>query len=256
MFIKITNTCHLQLYSIYYMNFRILIILFFAAATIFVSCKKNNDLVTPLDINPPEVNTINATADTINIYQGGVRQNYASDIYPGGATAYIPFTNGTQNISIKRSGTAPVLFSQTFSLASRQFYSIFVTGTSSGDMFLTTDAIDTAETIADTTVNLGLVRFVNASQNSGALNVTVNTASANFNNVNYASATPFVPFNATVPEEVKVFLPNSTTPKIDSTFTFQVGLIYTLYTKGSLTGTGNHAFSISLAIDPYIETNQ
>ncbi|WP_461453319.1 DUF4397 domain-containing protein [Mucilaginibacter sp.] len=244
------------------MNFRIFTILFFAAATGFISCtNKNFDLVTPLDINPPEVNTINATADTINIYQNGVRQNYTSSIYPGGATAYIAFTNGTQNFSIKKSGTAPVLFSEQFIISSRQFYSFFVTGTSSGDMFKTIDAIDTAESVisdsaAHNNYNVAMVRFVNASANSGALSVNVNTATATFSNINYAGSTPFVPFNASVPEHVQVFLANSTTPKIDSVFTFQTGIIYTLYTRGSLTGTGNQAFSISLATDPYIPPNQ
>ena len=240
------------------MNFRILTILLVAVTTVLLSCnKKNNDLVAPLDINPPLVNTINATTDTINIYQNGIRQNNLSSIYPGGATSYLAFINGTQTFSIKRTNSTNVLLSQPYTIHSTQFYSIFVAGTSSGDMFLTTDAIDTAESVVDTTETLGMVRFVNASINSGALNVTVGTGdTVNIHNINYGTATAFMPFNASHTQEVKVFLGNSSTPKIDSVFTFQVGSIYTLYTRGSLTGTGNNAFAISLAVNPFIQQNQ
>jgi len=243
------------------MNFRILILLFFAVITSIYACKKvtYDDTVAPIDINPPHVNTINATADTINIYQNGIRQNNLSAIYPGGATSYLYFINGVQNFSVKRTNTTNVLVSQTYAIHSNLYYSIFVTGTSSGNIFQTSDAIDAAQAVidSDATETIGVVRFVNASINSGALNVTVGAGdTVNVHNIAYGTATAFMPFDAAHTEEVKVFVANSTLPAIDSVFTFQPSTIYTLYTRGSLTGTGNNAFAISLAVDPYIQPNQ
>jgi hypothetical protein len=243
------------------MNFRIFTIVIFAVIISVYGCNKVKyaDTVAPLDINPPLVNTINATADTLNIYQNGIRQNNASNIYPDGATSYLYFINGTQSLSVKRAGTATTLFDKTFTISSGQFYSIFVTGTSSGDMFQTVDMIDTAETFLanDTTYTEGMVRFVNASINSGPLSVTVGAGdTVNIKNINYAGYTPFMPFDASHSQIVKVFVANNTTPTIIDTLTFETGLIYTLYTSGSLTGTGKQAFGLNLAVNPYIQSNQ
>jgi len=240
------------------MNFRILTIVFFAVTLSVYGCNKAKyaDTVAPSDDNPPLVNTIDATADTINIYQSGIRQNSASNIYPGGSTSYLYFLRGTQNISVKKAGSSAVLFSNTFPIDSSQYYSLFVTGTVTGDMFITNDAIDTAQSVLenDETSTLAMVRFVNASPQSGALAMTIDAGdTVNFKNINYTGATAFVPLNATVTEFVKVFTAsNNTTPAVIDTLTLQPDYIYTLYTRGSLTGTGKNALNISVAVDPYI----
>lgn len=241
------------------MNFRRLILLFFAIITGLYSCKPNgNDNVSPSDKNPPRVATVNATPDTLNVYQNNSRQNNASAIYPGGATTYLYFLRGAQNYQFKRSGTTSTLFSVPETLDSAQYYSFFVTGTTADKFFVTTDQLTVAyDTLTnDNTFTRSMIRFVNASFDAGALNVTVGTGdTVNVTNVSYGTATPFLKFNASHKQEVKVYLSNSSIAKIDTTITFQTGVIYTLFAKGSLTGTGTSAFGIGLVSNQYIFLN-
>jgi hypothetical protein len=239
------------------MNFRIPILLI-AVVTGFTSCKEK-DIVPPLDKNPPEVITVNTTTDTINIYQNNIRQNNTSSIYPNGATGYLPFLRGTQNFQIRRTGTTDVLFTKAVTIDSATNYTFFVAGTTADKFFTTTDPIaaayDTVEN--DSTFTRSVIRIVNASYNSGPLNITLGTGSSvNVKSLAFGTATPFMKFNASTSQEVKIYLSNSSTTQIDTTIAFQTGLIYTLYTKGSPTGAGNAAFDIGLTTNQYIPLNQ
>ncbi|WP_158989041.1 DUF4397 domain-containing protein [Mucilaginibacter sp. L196] len=237
------------------MNFRIPILLI-AVITGFTSCKEK-DIVPPLDKNPPEVITVNTTTDTINIYQNNIRQNNTSSIYPNGATGYLPFLRGTQNFQIRRTGTTDVLFTKAVTIDSATNYTFFVAGTTADKFFTTIDPIavayDTVEN--DNTFTRSVIRIVNASYNSGPLNVTVGTADT-VKSLAFGTATPFMKFNASTSQDIKIYLANSSTVQLDTTIAFQTGLIYTLYTKGSPTGAGNAAFSIGLTTNQYIPLNQ
>jgi hypothetical protein len=235
------------------MNFRIPILLI-AVITGFASCK-GKDTVAPFDKNPPKVITVNATADTINIYQNNVRQNNTSSIYPGGATSYLPFLRGTQNYQIRRTGTTDVLFTKAVTIDSATNYTFFVAGTTADKFFTIIDPIAAAfDTVAnDNTFTRSVIRIVNASYDAGPVNVTVGTADT-VKSLAFGTATPFVKFNASTSQIIKIYLPNSNITQID-TLTFQTGLIYTLYTKGSPTRTGNAAFGIGLTTNQYIPLN-
>jgi hypothetical protein len=238
------------------MNFRIPILLI-AVITGFASCK-GKDTVPPLDKNPPEVVTVNTTTDTINIYQNNIRQNNTSSIYPGGATTYLPFLRGTQNYQFRRTGTTDVLFTKAVTIDSATNYTFFVAGTTADKFFTTIDKLTAAyDTVAnDNTFTISAIRIVNASYDSGPLNVTFGTGdTVNVKNLAFGTATPFMKFNASRNQEVKVYLSNSSKAQLDTTIAFQTGLIYTLYTKGSPTGTGNSAFSIGLTTNQYIPLN-
>jgi hypothetical protein len=232
-------------------------LLLFVAMVFFASCK-GKDTVPPSDKNPPEVITINATADTINIYQNNVRQNNTSSIYPSGATVYLPFLRGTQNFQIRRTGTTDVLFTKAVTIDSATSYTFFVAGTTADKFFTTIDKLQAAyDTVAnDNTFTSSAIRVVNASYNSGAINVTVGTGdTVNVKSLAFGTATPFIKFNASHSQEVKIFLSNSSTAQLDTIMAFQTGLIYTLYTKGAPTGTGNAAFNIGLTTNQYIPLN-
>jgi len=240
------------------MNFRIPILLI-AVITGFAACKEK-DIVPPNDKNPPEVIVVNTTADTINIYQNNIRQNNTSSIYSGGATGYLPFLRGTQNFQIRRTGTTDVLFTKAVTIDSATNYTFFVAGTTADKFFTTIDpiavAFDTVEN--DPTDTRSVIRFVNASYNSGSLNVTVSTADTvniNIKSLAFGTATPFMKFNASQNQEVKIYLPNISKAQLDTTILFQTGSVYTLYTKGSATGTGNAAFGIGLTTNQYIPLN-
>jgi plastocyanin len=229
------------------MNVRIFALLFFAVLTGLVSCKdKDLPQATPLQAY---LNVVNATPDTIKYYINGTRQNNTSNLFVGGQTGYLYVPSGTQNYKFSDAvGKFPVLFATTYSLADSTYYSLFVAGTTPDKAFVIADPLSLADTIlvhgiADTSA---VIRFVNASPDSGPLNVTVGAGdTVNFTNQAFGTHTNFTLFNAGA-KEVKVFQTGSGTPKIDTTITFQPGNIYTLFTKGSVTGKGTATFSVTL----------
>jgi hypothetical protein len=230
------------------MNFKALTLLFVVVVTGLLSCKNEKDLapVTPILTN---LTVVNATADTINYYLNGTRQNNTSDLYPGGSTGYLDVYSGLQNYQFKKTGSAVALFSVPYTLDTSKYYSIFVAGTTANKTFKTVDALDSAQAIlvTDTTFQKSMIRYVNASPDAGQVTVTVGTGdTVNLTNKSFMYVSQFMPFNASHVQHVKVYLPGISTAKIDTPITFQTGAIYTLFTKGLVTGQGGSAFSISL----------
>jgi len=241
--------------AITYMNFRIPI-LFIAVITVLSACK-GKDTVAPIDKNPPQVTTINTTADTINIYQNNVRQNNTSSIYPGGATTYLPFLRGTQNYQVRRTGTTDVLFTKAVTIDSATNYTFFVAGTTADKFFTIIDPIlVAADTIStDNTFTRSVIRVVNASYDSGPINVTVGTGdTVNVKGLAFGKATLFMKFNASHNQEVIITSATSNAVLYDVKTTFQTGVIYTLYTKGSPLSLDN-PFGIGLTTNQYIPLN-
>jgi len=221
----------------------------------FSACK-GKDIVAPFDANPPQVITVNTTTDTINIYQNNVRQNNTSSIYPGGATAYLPFLRGTQDFQIRRTGTTDVLFTKAISIDTTAYYTFFVAGTTADKFFMTTDNLAAIyNTIANGGFNNSAIRFVNASYNSGPLNVSVSTDDTlNVTSLKFGNTTPFVKFNPTRAQDVKIYLSSNTAkPLLDTTIQFLTGVIYTIYTKGTpATGTSLSTFDIGITTNQYL----
>lgn len=230
------------------MNFKALTLLFFVVVTGLLSCKNDKDIapVTPLLTN---LTVVNATADTINYYLNGTRQNNTSDLYPAGSTGYLTVFSGLQNYQFKKTGSSVVLFSVPYALDTGKYYSIFVAGTTASKTFKTVDALDSAQTILyyDTTDTKSMIRYVNASPDAGQLTVTVGTGdTVNLTNKPFMYVSPFMQFNASHAQVVKVYLSGNSTAKLDTTITFQTGAMYTLFTKGLIAGKGNSVFSIGL----------
>lgn len=222
--------------------------MFFVVVTGLFSCK-DKDL--PPVVNPTTpLTVVNATGDTINYYLNGTRQNNLSNLFPGGSTGYLNISTGTQNYQFKKAGSANVLFSAPFTLDTANYYSMFVGGESADKAFLTVDSLTDAATIlsADTTFTIAMLRFVNASPDAGAVDVTFSksdTLQATITNKNFKYAGPFSRLKIAA-NHVRVYLTGTATPKIDTTLTFLQGNIYTLFTKGSVNAKGTSAFSISL----------
>src|ERR1700759_3159597 len=85
------------------------ILLFFAVVLLAESCK-NNDEVFPT-VHYCALNIVNASADTLNFYLNGTRQNNSSSIFPVGQSYYLPIPSGSENLQFKKAGTSGILFS-------------------------------------------------------------------------------------------------------------------------------------------------
>jgi hypothetical protein len=222
------------------MNHRLFILCFLLALTVLAACKKNYDVAnTPVD--PPYLNVVNATADTLDYFINGTRQNNQADITPGGATYYLSVLFGAGNYSFKKAGSSVTLFSTSYTLDTAANYTLFVCGETVGDAFIQQDNITqlTNNSYSDSSA----VRFVNASPKAGTINFAVSVGTlATINTCAFKYTSNFMPIKDTV-NEIKV-TSSTGAQLLDTTFTFISGESYTVFTKGMPGGKGNSAFSM------------
>jgi len=226
------------------MNNRYLILLFVVAG--FTSCKDNDNVFkTVLYAN---VNVINASANTLNFYLNGTRQNISSSLAPGSSSGYLSVPSGSENYQFKKAVTAAtaatstVLFNLPLSLTDSTNTSVYITGETTDMAFYTTDVLE-----VDTTANKFTARFVNASPDAGNLTCFVGDT-VNFANRAFKSTSSFLPVTNGA-QDVKIYFEGNTTAQIDTSITFLANHIYTLYTKGLVKGTGNTKFSLGVVVN-------
>lgn len=200
---------------------------------------KNNDEVFP-KVTYAELNIVNASADTLNFYLDGTRQNNMSSISPTGQTGYLSVPAGNENLQFKKAGSFNILFSQPATLIDTT-YSVFIAGTSSSDCFITIDYLG-----IDTVTNTTQIRFVNASPDAGPLTVSID--SSTYQNNNFKSISQFIPYGSG-PKEIKVFRNGSATASVDTIVTFEPQSLYTIYSKGLVNGKGNAVFDVGVAVN-------
>ena len=221
-------------------------ILFILAAILIAESCKNNDEVLPV-VTTTNLNVVNASADTLNFYLNGTRQNNTSSLFPGGQTAYLPEPSGQQNYQFKKAGTFNVLFSvpltlQASTLLAPVYNSFYVSGTSANDAFTTQDIL-----LQDTVANSTQIKFVNASPTSGSLDFYVGDT-VNYKSLAFKGATQYFSTGGGI-KQVQIYQSGITTPIIDTPITFQPTYIYTIYTRGTIGGKGTAAFNIGLLLN-------
>ena len=225
------------------MSIRWLVLFFIVTAIGAASCK-NNDEVFP-KVLYTNINVVNASADTLNFYLNGTRQNNLSNLFPAGASLYLSAPSGQQNYEFKKLGGSTNLFSLPLNLKDSLYYSLYVYGETANQTFYTDDVLLTDTLHPDTT----LIRFVNVSPDAGNLSMSIISATAKAT-VNFASeafkATSQFELTPGGQQEVQIFQAGATLPKIDTTITFQQGASYTLFSKGLINGKGSATFDVGV----------
>ena len=212
----------------------ILLLITLLAGMLF-SCKKMDGDLPPETGDAALMNVINATADTLNIFQNGTRFNYTSSFYPGGSLGYLNVLAGEHQYQIKKDGTPNVLLSLPLQLDSGKIYSFFIAGNTADRVFLTNDII-----LANNDVR---IRFVNASP---GINIDIKIAgNFNYSNRTFKSVTDFVKMTAGK-NHYEVYQTGNPIPLKTGDITLAESRVYTLFTKGTVAGTGDSAFDVKL----------
>lgn len=208
-----------------------------------VACKKKYDDA-PAFVPKVALCVLNASADTINIYQNGSRINTTSAILPGYFTRYDSVPRGKQIYEIKKpfnisTGIVQNLFSITVQDTSLR-QTLFVTDEKADDAFRTTDIFKTDSVTTDSTCFL---RLVNTSPGSGALNMTFGTATVS-GSIPFKGYSDFTLVNlykdasVTGVTALKIFSAGSSTPLFVDSVSLNPGTNYTVYTLGTPGTTG------------------
>ena len=223
------------------MSCRLSVLLFIVIFSGLISCKNNDQLFKPVVYT--YINIVNASADTLNFYLNGTRQNNSSSLYPGGQTFYLPVPAGLQNYQFKKAGNTSVLFSLPLTLQDSVNNSVYLTGETADKSFHTVDFLD------NTGIDSGAfakVRFVNAAPDAGSLSLSLNDTLA-FSSAAFETTSAFRLISSGQ-KLVKQYQSGSSLLKTD-TVTFQPNHIYTIYSKGMLNGKGSAAFGLGVAIN-------
>lgn len=245
------------------MKFRSVIFLFIAIAALY-ACNKANDL-------PPAVpkstllNVINSTADTVNFYVNGTRQNDLSSIYANGATGYLAVNSGIQNYQFRKNGHAEVLFSKPLSLdtiPTKIRVDTLVKGTNpivtttyikGYSLFMAGETADKAFLVKDTLVAYNqqpAVRFAHTADGAGALDIAINDT-LYFQTKGFKSVSQFKSMGPGI-KTIKVYQSGNTgvivaTQKV----TLTAATDYTLYVKGLPNGIGKSALAVGIFVNTY-----
>jgi hypothetical protein len=238
------------------MNYRLSFLLLILFLCSLAACKPSDNYIVPASTRqPPALNVINATADTLDYFINGTRQNNYSDIYVNGATNYLYALFGTGSYSFKKAGSQVTLFKQQYTLDTTTFYSIFVCGETSDKTFMVTPADNIPQAVGiDTVANTAAVRFVNASPNAGSLNVVFTNTSVSLTSCPFKYVSSFFGLKDTV-IDVKVYQTGSTQVLKDTSISLFSGQAYTLFSKGTPNALGGKAFGLVLvSSNPVIYT--
>jgi len=205
-----------------------------------VSCnKKNNDA--PAVVTKVRLNVLNASVDTVNIYQNGSRLNTTSAILPGYSTGYYYVPKGQQTYEVRKpfnvnTSVIQNLFSITVPADTNYYRTLFITDAKAEDAFLTRDVFktDTSAT-ADSSC---YIRFVNSSPASGAVDISYGNVIVS-SNVAFQKYTDFVEVNTIKGASItgliplKIFSTGSSTPLYTDSVSLTTGAHYTIYTLGT-----------------------
>jgi len=209
------------------------------------ACKKNYDDA-PAVVRQVELNFINASADTINIYRNGSRLNTTSAILPGYFTAYYPVPEGQQIFEVKKpfnvnTNVVQNLFTITLPADTNYARTLFITDAKADDAFAIDDVFYVDSTkAADSTC---FIRLVNSSPGSGALTMTFGSTTVSSSipfkgHSDFALVSLYKDASVTGLTALKIFNAGSSTPFYTDSVSLNPGTNYTVYTLGTPAPTG------------------
>ncbi|GAA4331160.1 hypothetical protein GCM10023149_36810 [Mucilaginibacter gynuensis] len=206
------------------------------AVAALTACNKK-DLVFPEDNDIASLNVYNLSTTSLNVFLNGNRLNTVASITPIGASGYMSVTPGAQTYQFKKSGTPDVLFTKALDLEVTKDYTLFVAGTSDANSFLVSDAF------ATDTSKTARIRFVNASTDNAGNKVTLNTDTVVFNGIMFKTATEFVNIK---PGKKLLTVSQAGSVAVSDSVTFVSGRVYTIFSKGTKTGTEDAAYGAGI----------
>lgn len=204
-----------------------------------LACKQGDDAAVTVT-NKSQLNVINAVTDTkaIDFYLNGTRQNTKSAIYLFNASGYSSVPAGEQQYQFKSDSPRTAIMNIRLNLAKKDSsYTVVIAGQIKSN---TLAAIFVNDYFPADTSRQSKVRFIQASPGDMPYDVFVGDT-LSFKNQAFKSVTGFSNVGPGV-KIIRVMRSGTSTPLVEGTVTLQANTYYTLYTEGSLTGTGDNAF--------------
>lgn len=218
------------------------LILLALSLTLMGCLKKLDDTTPQASISGLSIIHASPTIEKLDVYINQTKVN-SSDFAYTNKIDYVNAYSGNRQIWISKKGASAILKSENFVLKPQTGYSLFVIEKldNIGFLFLT-------DTLTNPPAGKAKIRFVNLSPDAGALNLAIEGISGDI--VSDKLFKEYSTFKTINPADRVTFLiKNKTTGAIETTLSnikIEQGKIYTLWTKGLKTASGDFAFSASI----------
>jgi len=192
-----------------------------------------------------DILVVHASPDApgVDLLVNDITLNAAPLTFPNN-TGYITLADGNTNIKVNASGGGPNVIDASLNLGGNLSYTVFAADTlgSLAPLVLVDDLTAPAAGKAH-------VRFVHLSPNAPAVDITLTNGAVVFSNRAFKEYTPFTPLDAgTYDLQVRVNGTGDVALELPG-ITLTEGVIYTVFAKGLLYGTGDQALGASIIVN-------
>jgi hypothetical protein len=159
-------------------------------------------------------------------------------------TGYLTVPSGTRNVKVNVTGTMSTVIEANVDFMSSKNYSVFaVNSVSNIEPLLIEDNLTTPAQ------GKAHVRFIHLSPDAPAVDITLTDGTVVFGNKAFKDFTPFTPLDAgTYDLQVRVAGTNTVALDLPG-ITVQAGMIYTVFAKGFLNGTGSQELGAQIIVN-------
>lgn len=238
--------CHKTTLNLFKMNKKMIALAAFALAVMSVvtSCKKDDDDDKPQPAANASVMLIHASPDAplVDILVDNAVAVEDVDFLDN--TDYLSLTSGTRNVKLNVAGTATTAFNADVPLSGNKNYSVFAI-----DSVSKLSALVLEDDLTAPAAGKAHVRFVHLSPNAPAVDIAVTGGSVVYSDYSFKEASPFTPLAAGT-YNLEVRLAGTSTVVLPlPNISLANGMIYTVYARGFVGGTGTQALGASIIMN-------
>lgn len=159
-------------------------------------------------------------------------------------TDYLSLTSGTRNVKLNVAGTATTAFNADVPLSGNKNYSVFAI-----DSVSKLSALVLEDDLTAPAAGKAHVRFVHLSPNAPAVDIAVTGGSVVYSDYSFKEASPFTPLAAGT-YNLEVRLAGTSTVVLPlPNISLANGMIYTVFARGFVGGTGTQALGASIIMN-------
>ncbi|MEY3343704.1 MAG: hypothetical protein RL090_1388, partial [Bacteroidota bacterium] len=160
------------------------------------------------------------------------------------STGYLSVNAGTRNVKVNVAGTSTTVINADLPLTKNNSYSVFAVNTVAN-----IEALVVEDDLSTPASGKAHVRFIHLSPDAPAVDIALDGAAVVFPDVTFKEYTDFTPLDAGS-YDLEVRVAGTSTVALDlDPINLQAGKIYTVFAKGTLTGTGSQALSAQIIVN-------
>ncbi|MFM7080323.1 MAG: DUF4397 domain-containing protein [Bacteroidota bacterium] len=160
------------------------------------------------------------------------------------STGYLSVNAGTRNVKVNVAGTTTTVINADLPLTKNNSYSVFAVNTVAN-----IEALFVEDDLTSPASGKAHVRFIHLSPDAPAVDIALDGAAVVFPDVTFKEYTDFTPLDAGS-YDLEVRVAGTSTVALDlDPISLQAGKIYTVFAKGTLTGTGSQALSAQIIVN-------